>query len=200
MASRRQKPVDQLQDQRRQRTKSAPKVDGSELRDDPDAFILPAEGDERALAEMPLMVGLPVADIPKCPAGLQKHIAEKWEVFWRSPLAQFVLSVDRVTVLERYFRTIDINDRAYHRFMRKWYDKGSTGQNVLSPAYQVYRETSRLLDTLENQLGVGSRSRMQLNIQFGEQAESLKDFLAALRTTSAEDEGEWIEVEADVVT
>lgn len=194
MASRRQKPVDQLQDKRRQRTKSAPKVDGSELRDDPDAFILPPEGDERALAEMP-------ASAPPCPRGLLKSTQEKWVEFFTSPLAKFVLAVDRVTVVQRYFRTIDENERWYREMNKPGgrYGKGSTGQETASVATEQFEKTSKRLDVLENQLGIGSRSRMQLNMTFADQAESLADFLAALRTTSAEDDGEWIEVDANVV-
>lgn len=192
MANRRQGPVSNLQDQRRQRTRSAPKTDGSAPIRDPEAILLPPENDDRAITELP-------REIPLCPAGLQVHVRNKWEVFWASPLAQFVIQFDRVTILERYFRTLDMNDRAYTRFMRGWYTKGSTGQKVLSPDWQIYRESSRLLDTLEDQLGVGSRARMRLNIEFGEAAESLADFLKALRAgVDTDDEpGEMIEIGPD---
>lgn len=195
MPNRRHRPSDTLQDQRPQRTRAAPKADGTTPSRDPEAFVLPPEGDERAV--------LPLKDaIPPCPAGLTRAIQSKWETFWASPLKEFVIQFDRVTVLERYFRTLDINDRAFHRFQRNWYSLGSTKQKQASPDWQIYRESSRLLDTLENQIGIGPLARMRLNITFGEAAESLQDFLLALRAPGDGGDdggGEWIEADYEVM-
>lgn len=192
MTNRRQQPVDTLQDKRRQRTRSATKTDGSDYTFDPDAVVLPPEGQERA-------IDLPEKEaIPKCPPGLSVATQRKWEVFWASPLRQYVIQADVATMLDRYFRTLDINDRAYGRFQRQWYGKGSTGQKTASPDWQIYRESSRLLDSLESQIGIGPLARMRLNISFGEAAESLADVLRALRAPGdGEDDGEWIEVGPD---
>lgn len=162
MANKRQKPPDQLQDRRPSRV------------DEP--LALPVDSEPAAAA----------IEIPRAPTGMLASSRKKWELFWLSPLRQYVIQIDRLLV-ERYFRTLDINERAYKKFMDQPYDEGSTKQQRASPAWQVFRESSRLLDTLEDQLGIGMRARMHLNILLGEAAEGLADFLAALRRPSESD-------------
>lgn len=184
MANQRRLPAAELKDQRPSHLPPTPeRVAGVE------ADMLPRVG------EIP---------IPPYPAGLSETSKKRWDLYWTSPLRDYVISIDRVTLVERYFRIMDLNASAYRRVSREMLTTGSTGQKRINPAWQLYRETAGLMAHLEEQLGIGPRSRLRLNITFGEAAETFDRWFDALTKkygdTGAQDDGPGVIVDIDPET
>lgn len=156
MVNQRRIPVGQLQDQRPQRTRGATRA--------PDDVLPEIE---------PIKV-------PPAPSHLSPRAIEVWIAYWKSPLREFALDVDRITIVERYVEYIDILDDAFRRYRRQRTVKGSMGQTRVGPAWQIVREATYAISGLEEQLGIGPRSRLRLNIDFGEAAETFEQWFGAL--------------------
>lgn len=167
MVNQRRVPADQLKDQRASRTRGAP----------------------TAPEPSPLPELVPV-DIPTPPAKLSPRSRARWDLYWTSPLREYALNVDRVTIVERYFEMLDIHDAALARFKRQPYVRGSMKQLRVGPSWQIVRETTYILQSLEEQLGIGPRSRLRLNITFGENVETFGQWFAALSGSFATPGGE----------
>ncbi len=170
MAGRRQKPRDQLQDQRPSRTRSAPAVP-SHLRDDE----LPS-GSSVVGGEV-VEPGAFAFDIPPAPKGLLPETAENWKILWSSPLREFLLRLDML-IIYRYFDALDENARAWSNYRRKKVTVGSKGQPVISPWWWVVKDTESMCERMENMLGIGPLARMRLNISFAEAVTKLAEAYA----------------------
>ncbi len=175
MVNRRHKPVDQLQDQRASRTRSAP--------------VVPPDLEDAGLPLAPGEFG----QAPPAPANLLPGTVEDWKVLWASPLRQHLVSAD-MTLLRRYFWVLDENARAWTNYRRKKTGIGSTGQTTVSHWWTVIKDTEAMAERLEASLGIGPLSRMRLNVSFADAVTKMAEAYALAAKGKSPDgqPGEWV--------
>jgi hypothetical protein len=103
-------------------------------------------------------------EVPEPPPGMLRETVERWEGFWRSPIAAAVDAGSDLAGLHRWARAHDEWLRASRALKRARVVKGSTGQPVMSPlaAYALQRSAEML--ALERQYGMTPRSRLDLGL------------------------------------
>lgn len=119
-------------------------------------------------------------EVPECPSDLLPEVAESWERFWRSPLAQTVTPDTDLPAVERLFGLRDERERAWRIIRAARVVSGSMGQERASPFYAVASALDSEIRQLEDRLGLSPQARLRLGVQLGEAARSLADINAAL--------------------
>jgi hypothetical protein len=95
---------------------------------------------------------------------------EKWEAYWRSPVAEIALRSGGLDLagLHRWI----INVEEWHRAMRAFRSKrivpGSTGQPTLNPLAGYLASREAAITAAEQQYGMTPMARLKLGIAVGE--------------------------------
>lgn len=98
---------------------------------------------------------------------------ERWNTFWQSDVAGAVTDADW-PALQRLFEDYDMRERLLRAYMRKPFEKGSTGQIVVHPAAREIASLDKRIEALENDFGKTPAARLALGIALGAAAKSLE--------------------------
>ena len=112
-----------------------------------------------------------------------------WDRVWSSELAGVLDEATDLSGVIRYFELVDERERALRAYRKKRMIKGSQGQAVLSPMWQVVRSCDVELRSLEDRIGLSPKARLQLGITYAEAASSLEE-LNRLMEDPGDDDGE----------
>lgn len=107
---------------------------------------------------------------PPPPAfGWLKETREAWRDFWTSRSSELVDRLTDLTSIRHLFTLYDERARAYAAYARNRLVKGSKGQKVANPVYKVARSIQNEIRQLEQQFGIGARSRRALGMTVGDE-------------------------------
>jgi len=87
-----------------------------------------------------------------------------WKEFWASRSSDLVDRAVDLTSVRHLFTLYDERSRAYAAYSRQRLVKGSKGQKVANPVYKVARAMQNEIRQLEQQFGIGARSRRALGM------------------------------------
>lgn len=87
-----------------------------------------------------------------------------WKEFWASRSSDLVDRAVDLTSVRHLFTLYDERARAYGAYARQRLVKGSKGQKVANPVYKVARAMQNEIRQLEQQFGIGARSRRNLGM------------------------------------
>jgi P27 family predicted phage terminase small subunit len=103
-----------------------------------------------------------------------------WEAFWASPLAGLVMPAQVPALMHLWF-LYDERARCYRQLRRRGrVAKGSMGQPVRSPLYDIIRQLSAEIGRLEDRFGLSPRAAERLGVTSGDDGRSLADLNAEL--------------------
>jgi hypothetical protein len=117
---------------------------------------------------------------PACPALLGgtaplPATRDAWDRVWCSNIAAVLDRESDMEAVVRWATLLDERERALRQFRRKRMVKGSMGQQVLSPLWDVVRSCDTELRALEDRIGLSPKARLQLGITYAEAAGSLDE-------------------------
>lgn len=107
------------------------------------------------------------------------EIREAWKDFWTSRSAELVDRATDLVAVRHLFTLYDERARAYLSYRKNRIVRGSKKQMVANPVYKVARAMQQEIRQLEQQFGIGERSRRALGIQ-GRGEPTLEDMNAEL--------------------
>jgi hypothetical protein len=110
-----------------------------------------------------------------------------WTALWDDPVAGALTPVDRPVLL----RWADALDRAARNLVAgdaAPISKGSMGQEVQSPHYQIAGDALRVAEHCEAQLGVGALNRARLGIAILQERSSLAELNARVMDGGSDDD------------
>jgi P27 family predicted phage terminase small subunit len=110
---------------------------------------------------------------------------QRWQAFWRSPLAGAVAVDSDLPALERLFSLYDERERAYRAYRRERLVTGSQGQTVLHPLGRMMGVMDSEIRQLEDRFGLNPLARARLGITIGEAARTLADMNRMLEEDDA---------------
>lgn len=128
---------------------------------------------------------------PRPPEGLLAASIETWEAFWVSPLAALVLPV-HVPALTHLWYLYDERARCYRQLRQRGrITKGSTGQLVRSPLYDIIRQLTSEIGRLEDRFGLSPGAAERLGVG-SDTDRSLADLNSALEAGDNEPSDEFL--------
>jgi P27 family predicted phage terminase small subunit len=147
----------------------------------------PSERRQRRNAPSAAIVALPVQPmvLPDAPGGVLSVTRQRWQAFWRSPLAGAVAVDSDLPALERLFSLYDERERAYRAYRRERLVTGSQGQTVLHPLGRMMGVMDSEIRQLEDRFGLNPLARARLGITIGEAARTLADMNRMLEEDDA---------------
>lgn len=124
--------------------------------------------------------GAEVEPPPRCPEKLGGTVplpstVDAWDRVWSSNITAVVDRESDMEAFVRWASLLDERERALRAFRRKRMVKGSMGQLVLSPLWDVVRSCDTELRALEDRIGLTPKARLQLGITYAEAAGSLAE-------------------------
>jgi phage terminase small subunit len=103
----------------------------------------------------------------KAPApsfGWLAETRDAWAEFWTSRSSDLVDRASDLTAVRHLFTLYDERSRAFAAYRRQRLVRGSKKQMVANPVYKVARAIQQEIRQLEQQFGIGERSRRALGI------------------------------------
>lgn len=140
----------------------------------------------------------PGAIIPEPPKGLLKVARERWEAYWRSPVAQAVDLGADLHRLTRWISAVDEWHRVSKALRRQRVVPGSMGQPVLNPLAGYLATIEATIAKAEAEFGMTPMARLKLGIAIGQARLTAADLNKALEAHDDDDssgalEAEWEE-------
>lgn len=146
--------------------------------------------------ELGIVQALPVT-IPEPPTGLLKGTIDRWEAYWRSPVAQIARDSGGIDLpgLHRWILNVDEWTRAMRALRRKRIVLGSMGQPTLNPLAGYISARESAIAAAEVAYGMTPIARLRLGIAVGQAkltAQQMnKDLDASDRAEPDEFASEW---------
>lgn len=111
--------------------------------------------------------------VPKAPAGLHPVARKAWKSFWSSPVAQVVdMSADWEAIC-RWAYCLSERELLEDELRVKPLSRGSQGQYVKNPLWDILKERNREIEKFREQFGLAPLHRMRLGITYNEADEAL---------------------------
>ncbi len=128
---------------------------------------------------------------PSAAFGWLRETRDAWRDFWTSKSSELVDRATDLTSVRHLFTLYDERGRAFAAYARNRLVKGSTGQKVANPVYKVARAIQNEIRQLEQQFGIGARSRRALGMALGDEP-TLEEMNAGLEADWSDDPREGI--------
>ena len=137
----------------------------------------PPESRQRRNARAAIVVrrGAGALEAPAAPRGWLRATAERWAIYWASPVGQLADPETDLPAILRLYSLYDERERAYRAYKKRRLVKGSQGQPVVNPAWRQVPVMDAEIRQLEDRLGLTPQSRLKLGVTFGAAARSLED-------------------------
>ena len=121
---------------------------------------------------------------PAPPVGLRKYGREAWAAFWTSDVSGAIdMAADRED-LEHWARSVDERARLWPLAMKEPLTRGSMGQLVPNPLFNVIDRLTRDIDRLSDRFGMNPAARFRLQFTVSEAGKSANELLRMLTESS----------------
>jgi P27 family predicted phage terminase small subunit len=114
---------------------------------------------------------------PPMPRGLCKAAQDAWTAYWSDHVSGATTGSD-LALITRWIKNLDRYHRLVAQADRKPVVRGSKGQDIGNPLYQLVFKLEAAIEKAEQQLGVGPLNRHKLGLMVTESFKSLADLNA----------------------